>query len=63
MLTRVDVQKNVKSLIKQLEAAEDRLKAIELVIHPEERSEEGLPLTEINEELDEDGNVICQWQY
>ncbi|MCJ1317407.1 hypothetical protein MMC15_002731 [Xylographa vitiligo] len=56
---RVDyVQKNVKSLIKQLEAAEDRLKAIELVIHPEERSEEGLPLTEINEELDEDGNVI-----
>ncbi|MCJ1393961.1 hypothetical protein MMC18_006838 [Xylographa bjoerkii] len=56
---RVDyVQDNVKILTKQLEATEDRLSAIEVVIHPEARSEEGLPLTEIIEELDEDGNVI-----
>ncbi|MCJ1281909.1 hypothetical protein MMC26_001232 [Xylographa opegraphella] len=57
---RVDyVQDNVKSIIKQLKAAEDKLYAIEVLIHPEERSDEGLPLTEIIEELDEDGNVIA----
>ncbi|MCJ1377346.1 hypothetical protein MMC17_000441 [Xylographa soralifera] len=56
---RVDyVQDNVKTLIKQLTIAEDKLEAIDVSIHPEARSEEGLPLTEITEELDEDGNVI-----
>ncbi|MCJ1400309.1 hypothetical protein MMC11_003514 [Xylographa trunciseda] len=56
---RVDyVQQNVKTLTRQCGAAEDRLAAIDVVIQPEARSEEGLPLTEIIEELDEDGNVI-----
>ncbi|MCJ1431840.1 hypothetical protein MMC27_001195 [Xylographa pallens] len=56
---RIDyVQDNVKTLFKQLKAAEDRLEALEVVIHPEAQNEEGLPLTEITEELDEDGNVI-----
>ncbi|MCJ1415069.1 hypothetical protein MMC32_001399 [Xylographa parallela] len=56
---RIDyVQDNVKTLFKQLQAAEDRLGALEVVNHPEAQSKEGLPLTEITEELDEDGNVI-----
>ena len=62
MLTHADVQDNVETLFKQLQAAEDRLEALEVMNHPKAQSEEGLPLTEITEELDEDGNVICQWQ-
>ena len=61
LLIWVDVQENVRALTKQLEAAEDRLAAVDIVTHPEARYEESLPLTEITEELDEDGNVICQW--
>ena len=63
MLTQSDVQNNVRTLIQQVNAAEDKLEAMSAVIYPVERSEDGLPLTEITEELDEDGNVICQWQY
>ncbi|MCJ1288857.1 hypothetical protein MMC34_000388 [Xylographa carneopallida] len=56
---RVDyVQNNVRTLIQQVNAAEDKLEAMSAVIYPVERSEDGLPLTEITEELDEDGNVI-----
>ena len=43
----------------RLQIAEDKLSAIDVVIHPEVRTEDGLPLTEIMEELDDDGNVIC----
>lgn len=53
------MQENVKVSNKRLLAAEDNLSAVNIVINPEARTEDGLPLTEIIEELDDDGNVIC----
>jgi unconventional prefoldin RPB5 interactor 1 len=56
---RIDyVSQNVKTLEKQLETAENKLAAATVISNPDVRNEEGLPLTEIIEELDEDGNVI-----
>ena len=56
---RIDyVSQNVKTLEKQLETAENKLAAATVISNPEVRNEEGLPMTEIIEELDEDGNVI-----
>lgn len=56
---RIDyVGQNIKSIQKQLVAAEDRLGAAAVISQPEARDEERLPLTEIYEELDEEGNVI-----
>lgn len=55
---RIDyVSKNVETLEKQLEAAEQKLAAANVVINPDVRDEEGLPFTDIIEELDEDDNV------
>ncbi|KFY44758.1 hypothetical protein V494_01328 [Pseudogymnoascus sp. VKM F-4513 (FW-928)] len=59
---RIDyVAQNVKAAEKQLHAAEDKLEKVGLVSEELEdgaRDEEGLPLTEIIEELDDEGNVI-----
>ena len=56
---RIDyVSRNVKTLEKQVEAAENKLAAATVISNPDVRDEEGLPLTEIIEELDDDGNVI-----
>lgn len=56
---RIDyVQSNVKSLRGTLEAAEDRLTASEALNPSQHHDEEGYPLMEIQEELDEDENVI-----
>ena len=55
-----DVHENVKTVKKRLQVAEDQLSSVDVVINPEARHEEGLPLTEIAEELDDDGNVLCQ---
>jgi len=58
---RIDyVEKNVTSLRKQLEAEEDRLSAASVIAHPDGGTDEesGLPITDIIEELDEDGNVV-----
>jgi len=56
---RIDyVSQNVKTLEKQLETAENKLAAATVISNPDVRNEEGLPITEIIEELDEDGNVI-----
>ncbi|KAG0645587.1 hypothetical protein D0Z07_8653 [Hyphodiscus hymeniophilus] len=52
------VEQNVKTVKKQLEAAENKLAAASIISTPEVRNEDGLPLTEIMEELDEEGNVI-----
>ncbi|KAJ2968822.1 hypothetical protein NUW58_g10134 [Xylaria curta] len=43
---------------KRLEAAESKLAATRAVSDPEATDEEGLPITEISEELDDDDNVI-----
>ena len=53
------VQENVKTVQKKYDAAESKLAAVSVVMQPEARDEDGLPLTEITEELDEDVNVIC----
>ncbi|KAH7379702.1 Prefoldin subunit-domain-containing protein [Cadophora sp. MPI-SDFR-AT-0126] len=56
---RIDyVEQNVRTIQKQIETAEGKLAAASIISTPEVRNEEGLPLTEIMEELDEEGNVI-----
>lgn len=50
---------NVKALQKQLFATEDKLAAVDLWVQPAD-STDGLPLTEITEELDDEDNIICQ---
>ena len=52
------VEQNVRTVKKQIQMAEDKLAAASVISTPEVRNEEGLPLTEITEELDEEGNVI-----
>ncbi|WYZ44060.1 hypothetical protein EsH8_VII_000496 [Colletotrichum jinshuiense] len=56
---RIDyVAKNIGTLEKQLESAEQKHAAASIVSNPDVRDEDGLPITEIIEELDEEGNVI-----
>lgn len=54
-----DVQENVKSVEKQLVLAEQQLELSEVRTRAEARDEDGLPVTEIREELDDEGNIIC----
>ena len=53
------MQENVKAISRRLETANEKFLAATVISQPEVRDEEGLPLTEIREELDEDGNVTC----
>lgn len=52
------VQQNTQTVQKQLDAAEKKLRAALTLLEPDLDDEEGLPLTDIQEELDEEGNVI-----
>lgn len=52
------VEQNVRTVQKQFEIAQEKLAAATIISTPDVRNEEGLPLTEIIEELDEEGNVI-----
>ncbi|KAI0976881.1 Prefoldin subunit-domain-containing protein [Xylaria arbuscula] len=52
------VTKNIATLEKQLEAAENKLAAARVVTNPEATDDDGLPITEISEELDDDDNVV-----
>lgn len=54
------MQENVKAIGRRLESANEKLLTANVVSQPEVRNEEGLPITEISEELDDDGNIICQ---
>ncbi|KAF3762213.1 hypothetical protein M406DRAFT_347411 [Cryphonectria parasitica EP155] len=55
---RIDyVSKNIETLEKQVEAAEEKLAAATIVVNPDVRDEEGLPITDIIEQLDDDDNV------
>ncbi|KZL70601.1 p450 monooxygenase [Colletotrichum incanum] len=57
---RIDyVSKNIETLEKQLESAEQKHAAASVVSNPDVRDEDGLPITEIIEELDEEGNVVA----
>ncbi|KAK5153010.1 hypothetical protein LTR04_006309, partial [Oleoguttula sp. CCFEE 6159] len=53
-----DVLQNITTIQKQLDVAEHKLSTAMIVSAPEIRGEDGLPLTEIREELDDDGNII-----
>lgn len=56
---RIDyVQQSIKTLVSLLNAAEAKLSSSMLRSNPEIQAHDGLPLTEIHEELDEEGNVI-----
>ncbi|ODH51468.1 hypothetical protein GX48_02334 [Paracoccidioides brasiliensis] len=52
------VQQNIKVLEKRILVSEKKLDAMLTVEHPGAINEEGLPITDIVEELDDDGNVI-----
>ncbi|TEY57520.1 hypothetical protein BOTCAL_0215g00010 [Botryotinia calthae] len=52
------VQQNIKTIEKQIETAEEKLAKATIISTPDVRNEEGLPVTEIIEELDDEGNVI-----
>ncbi|KAL1297842.1 hypothetical protein AAFC00_006369 [Neodothiora populina] len=53
------VQQNINTISKRLRSSEDRLEQIiEEQNQGDDQGEQGLPLTEILEELDDDGNVI-----
>ncbi|GKT64854.1 P450 monooxygenase [Colletotrichum tofieldiae] len=57
---RIDyVSKSIETLEKQLESAEQKHAAASVVSNPDVRDEDGLPITEIIEELDEEGNVVA----
>ncbi|OIW24013.1 hypothetical protein CONLIGDRAFT_584957 [Coniochaeta ligniaria NRRL 30616] len=58
---RIDyVEKNVETLEKQLEAAQNKLAAVTVIAEPDGAVDEesGLPITDIIEEIDEEGNVV-----
>ncbi len=58
---RVDyVQQNIKTVRSLLEAAQKNLRSSEVLTEAKALNEEGLPLIDILEELDEDGNIICK---
>ncbi|KAA8577106.1 hypothetical protein MFRU_023g00120 [Monilinia fructicola] len=52
------VQQNIKTIEKQIETAEEKFVKATIISTPDLRNEEGLPVTEITEELDDEGNVI-----
>ncbi|KAI1334203.1 hypothetical protein F5Y15DRAFT_296158 [Xylariaceae sp. FL0016] len=59
LTNRLDyVSKNIDTLAKQLDAAENKLAATRVVSNPDATDEDGLPITEIMEELDDDDNVL-----
>lgn len=59
LIRRVEyVQQNISSLKKQLNSAEERLEKLEYTDESAFEDEQGLPITEIVEELDSEGNVI-----
>jgi len=57
------VQKNITTISKQLQTAEDSIAKPDEELNRNNDDDKTLaePLTEIVEELDEEGNVICEW--
>ncbi|KAF9697561.1 hypothetical protein EKO04_004241 [Ascochyta lentis] len=57
---RIDyVQQNSATIEKQLDAAEKHLAGVDVLLDPGVDNEEGLPMMDIEEELDEEGNAIA----
>src|SRR5690242_2516769 len=56
---RIDyVQQNSATVEKQLDAAEKQLAGVNVLLDPGVDNEEGLPMMDIEEELDEEGNAV-----
>ena len=56
---RIDyVQQNSATVEKQLDTAEKQLAGVDVLLDPGVDNEEGLPMMDIEEELDEEGNAI-----
>lgn len=55
----VDVTDNISKVERQLETGEEKLAGLLVVQGPEVLTEDGEPIIEIREELDEEGNMIC----
>jgi unconventional prefoldin RPB5 interactor 1 len=56
---RIDyVQQNSATIEKQLDAAEKQLAGVDVLLEPGVESEDGLPMMDIEEELDEEGNEV-----
>ena len=55
------MQQIIKTTSSRLNTAQAKYAATQVLSEPEVRNEEGLPLKEIHEELDEEGNVICNF--
>jgi len=60
LLTFLDVQQNIRTIRRRVDVAEEKLSSLPAVTIPDMQSDEGLPMTEIHEELDEEGNVLCE---
>ncbi|OTB01288.1 hypothetical protein M426DRAFT_221089 [Hypoxylon sp. CI-4A] len=59
LTNRLDyVTKNVDTLGKQVNDAKNKLAAVSVVTNPDMPDEEGFPITEIMEELDDEDNVV-----
>lgn len=57
---RIDyVQQNSATIEKQLDAAEKQLAGVDVLLEPGMDNEEGLPMMDIEEELDEAGNEVA----
>lgn len=57
---RIDyVQQNGETVEKQLDAAEKQLAGVNVLLDPGVENEEGLPMMDIEEELDEEGNAVA----
>ncbi|KAI0105954.1 Prefoldin subunit-domain-containing protein [Daldinia grandis] len=59
LTNRLDyVSKNIDTLGRQHEEAGNRLAAVTIIANPDATDEDGLPITEILEELDDDDNIV-----
>ena len=59
MSRRIDyVQHNSATIEKQLDAAEKQLAGVDVLLEPGVEGEDGLPMMDIEEELDEEGNEV-----
>jgi unconventional prefoldin RPB5 interactor 1 len=57
---RIDyVQQNSATIEKQLDTAEKQLAGVDILLEPGVDNEEGLPMMDIEEELDEEGNEVA----
>ncbi|KAA8894868.1 Prefoldin subunit-domain-containing protein [Sphaerosporella brunnea] len=55
------VDENIKKVQKQIDEAEQKIAHIFIISEPDFKNEEGLSVMDIQEELDEEGNIMNAW--